>query len=190
MTIKYCNLCERAVEAKRVIGVGTLILCVLTGGLWLFTIPFYSKRCAICKADVLTDSKPTPKQIDDSPTTHTQPNTSMTNNNEIGFNPVTASKYHRYLIYTFAAQIIVAILVTGSVAEDTAVLFYLPFLFIYAYFTFRLARALGSSGALWGALAIIPIINWFSILLLLNKCNKKFKSAGIKISFWGGVIKG
>lgn len=49
MATKYCVNCDRVVEAKRVIGIGTFILAILSGGLWLLLIPFYSKRCPICK---------------------------------------------------------------------------------------------------------------------------------------------
>lgn len=49
----HCNLCKRAVDAKRHIGVGTLILVLMTWGAWLFAIPFYKKRCTICKSDSL-----------------------------------------------------------------------------------------------------------------------------------------
>ncbi len=54
----YCNLCKRPVEAKRNLGIGTLLLVVLTAGIWLIAIPFYSKRCAICKSDALSNSEP------------------------------------------------------------------------------------------------------------------------------------
>lgn len=55
MTTKYCNLCERNVNAARKIGVGTLLLCLLTGGVWLLAIPFYSQRCSICHGTALED---------------------------------------------------------------------------------------------------------------------------------------
>src|ERR1041385_367394 len=58
MAIKYCQLCGRFVSARRKIGVGTLILCLLTFGLWVLVIPLYSKRCPICLSDALTDSPP------------------------------------------------------------------------------------------------------------------------------------
>jgi len=48
MATKYCVNCDRVIEAKRQIGVGTFILAILTGGLWLILIPFYSKRCPMC----------------------------------------------------------------------------------------------------------------------------------------------
>jgi hypothetical protein len=51
MAQKYCKLCKRNVEAKRQIGVGTLILILLTGGFWILLIPFYSQRCSICKSN-------------------------------------------------------------------------------------------------------------------------------------------
>lgn len=49
MAQKYCNLCERNVETKRQIGAGTIILAVLTAGLWILLVPFYGQRCSICK---------------------------------------------------------------------------------------------------------------------------------------------
>jgi hypothetical protein len=58
MATKYCALCKRPVEARRHIGAGTLVLAVLTGGLWLVTIPFYSKRCCICRSAAVSDSPP------------------------------------------------------------------------------------------------------------------------------------
>lgn len=61
MAAKYCNMCQRPVEPKRVIGVGTLLLAILTAGLALLLIPFYQKRCPVCKGSSLTD-KPEPGQ--------------------------------------------------------------------------------------------------------------------------------
>jgi len=49
MSTKYCLNCERVVAAKRVIGVGTYLMTCLSLGMWLVFIPFYSKRCPICK---------------------------------------------------------------------------------------------------------------------------------------------
>ena len=46
----YCALCGRAVEANRQIGVGTVALAVLTAGVSLLAVPFYPKRCNICKS--------------------------------------------------------------------------------------------------------------------------------------------
>ncbi len=61
MSIKFCALCERNVDAKRKIGVGTLIMVLVTAGFWLLAIPFYSKRCPVCTGSALhnqrTDSK-------------------------------------------------------------------------------------------------------------------------------------
>jgi len=48
MSVKFCNWCERNVDAKRKIGVGTYILICFSVGLWLLAIPFYKQRCSIC----------------------------------------------------------------------------------------------------------------------------------------------
>ena len=40
MAIRYCALCERDVEAKRKIGVGSLILVLVTGGFWYISAAF------------------------------------------------------------------------------------------------------------------------------------------------------
>ncbi|MBU2870940.1 hypothetical protein [Colwellia sp. E2M01] len=57
MAIRHCNLCERKVEAKREIGVGSLLLVLLTGGLWLIALIFYGERCSICKGNSLSNEK-------------------------------------------------------------------------------------------------------------------------------------
>lgn len=55
MSLKYCALCKRNVEPKRVIGIGTLILTLCTFGFWLLTIPFYRKKCPLCKSTLLSN---------------------------------------------------------------------------------------------------------------------------------------
>jgi len=50
MSIQHCALCCRKTEFKRVIGVGTLLLVLLTGGVFLLAIPFFTKCCSICGA--------------------------------------------------------------------------------------------------------------------------------------------
>jgi hypothetical protein len=73
MGIKYCNLCERKVEPKREIGIGSLILVLITGGLWILVLLFYQERCPVCKASGLTNirtktnSTRLPKQKSNSP---------------------------------------------------------------------------------------------------------------------------
>lgn len=47
--LKYCHTCNISVEPKRQIGVGSLLLFLVTCGLSIFAIPFYSKRCPTCK---------------------------------------------------------------------------------------------------------------------------------------------
>jgi hypothetical protein len=60
MPIRYCRLCERSVEARRQIGVGPLLLAIVTGRLWLLCIPFYARRCPICKSLAVTTTHPNP----------------------------------------------------------------------------------------------------------------------------------
>jgi len=44
----YCENCKQVVQEHRIIGVGTLIAAIVTGGLWLIAIMMYNKRCPIC----------------------------------------------------------------------------------------------------------------------------------------------
>ena len=60
MAVKYCILCQRHVEPKRQIGVGTLIMVLATGGFWLLCILFYSPKCPICKSSRWGRPKPSP----------------------------------------------------------------------------------------------------------------------------------
>jgi hypothetical protein len=63
MATRYCNSCEKVITAKRKIGVGTLLLTLITCGGWLFTIPLYRKRCPICLGTMLSYKAPvSPKQ--------------------------------------------------------------------------------------------------------------------------------
>lgn len=55
MAMRDCAFCERPTQFKRNIGVGSLLLVILTAGFWIFAIPFYSPRCSICSASQ-TDS--------------------------------------------------------------------------------------------------------------------------------------
>ncbi|EQB7288427.1 SHOCT domain-containing protein [Morganella morganii] len=57
MTMKYCSVCEKNVDAKRKIGVGSLIAVIFTGFIWLLVLPFYSKRCPICQNSNLSAPK-------------------------------------------------------------------------------------------------------------------------------------
>jgi hypothetical protein len=49
----YCALCQRPVEARRHIGAGTVIAAFFTAGVSLLALPFYRKRCPICKSDAV-----------------------------------------------------------------------------------------------------------------------------------------
>jgi hypothetical protein len=53
MSTMYCALCNRPVEANRQIGAGTVILAVVTVGISLLAVPFYPRRCSICKSTAL-----------------------------------------------------------------------------------------------------------------------------------------
>lgn len=46
--MKFCRMCNRQVVPKRKIGVGTLLMVLMTGLMWLIMIPLYPKRCPIC----------------------------------------------------------------------------------------------------------------------------------------------
>ena len=54
----YCALCRRPVEARRQIGTGTIVLGVLTAGVSLLAVPFYPKRCSICRSTAVSRSGP------------------------------------------------------------------------------------------------------------------------------------
>jgi hypothetical protein len=58
MPTMYCALCGRPVEARRQIGVGTVVLAVVTAGLSLLAIPFYAKRCSICRSSAVSLTVP------------------------------------------------------------------------------------------------------------------------------------
>jgi len=58
MATMYCALCNRPVEARRQIGIGTIALAVVTAGLSLVAVPFYPKRCSICKSAAVSLSPP------------------------------------------------------------------------------------------------------------------------------------
>ena len=66
----YCALCGRPVEAKRHIGLGTIALAVVTGGVWLLAIPFYQKRCSICLSPALSVAAPDPSARKSEGATH------------------------------------------------------------------------------------------------------------------------
>ena len=48
MAVVYCALCERNVDSKRHFGIGTLILVLVTAGVWILAMPFYNKQCPFC----------------------------------------------------------------------------------------------------------------------------------------------
>jgi hypothetical protein len=65
MATMYCALCRRPVEARRQVGVGTAILAVFTAGLSLLAIPFYARRCSICKSAAVSSTGPDGRTVAD-----------------------------------------------------------------------------------------------------------------------------
>jgi len=61
MATMYCALCRRPVEAKRQVGASTVALGVVTAGLWFLAIPFYRKRCCICRSTAVSATMPDPE---------------------------------------------------------------------------------------------------------------------------------
>lgn len=68
MSTMYCALCNRPVEARRHVGVGTIALGVLTAGIALLAIPFYPKRCSICRSTAVSQAPPVSAAGDEAPT--------------------------------------------------------------------------------------------------------------------------
>lgn len=69
MATMYCALCRRPVEATRRIGPVTVLLAVFTAGLSLLAVPFYAKRCSICKSTAVSPTAPDGMLAADSATT-------------------------------------------------------------------------------------------------------------------------
>lgn len=47
-----CMMCRRDVQTRRKIGAGSVILVLVTAGLWILAIPFYRQRCPICSGSM------------------------------------------------------------------------------------------------------------------------------------------
>jgi hypothetical protein len=54
VALGYCVLCQRNVPLSRNFGSGSLIAVLVTCGAWLFAMPFYSRRCTICKGATIS----------------------------------------------------------------------------------------------------------------------------------------
>lgn len=50
MRMGFCSNCGRTVGHRRAFGVGTVIMCLITLGMWICVLPFYPKRCVACGA--------------------------------------------------------------------------------------------------------------------------------------------
>lgn len=58
MATMYCALCKRPVEARRHIGAGSVILALASIGFSVLAIPFYKKRCSICRSAAVSVAAP------------------------------------------------------------------------------------------------------------------------------------
>jgi hypothetical protein len=58
MAAMYCALCQRPVEARRDIGIGTVVAAFFTAGITLLALPFYRKRCPICRGSAVVPLGP------------------------------------------------------------------------------------------------------------------------------------
>ncbi len=47
-----CMMCQRDVQTRRKIGAGSVILVLVTAGVWILAIPFYRQRCPICSGSM------------------------------------------------------------------------------------------------------------------------------------------
>ncbi len=52
MKALFCSNCKKYTGFKRNLGIGTIIMIVLTTGLWILLLPFYPKRCVVCGLDI------------------------------------------------------------------------------------------------------------------------------------------
>jgi len=59
MNFSFCHRCARETAHKRALGIGTLLGCLFSGGLWLLAIPFYPVRCLHCGAE---EGEPAPEE--------------------------------------------------------------------------------------------------------------------------------
>ncbi|MFZ0052183.1 MAG: hypothetical protein WAK96_10435 [Desulfobaccales bacterium] len=48
MNFSHCSQCGRETAHKRALGIGTLLACLFTGGLWLPILLIYPVRCIHC----------------------------------------------------------------------------------------------------------------------------------------------
>jgi hypothetical protein len=58
MSILYCELCQRPVEARRRVGGWTHAFAFVSLGLAYLAVPFYRKRCPICNGSAVSQIGP------------------------------------------------------------------------------------------------------------------------------------
>lgn len=54
MQMAYCTNCGKKMGFKRSFGVGTVLMILLTFGLWILILPFYQPRCIGCGSTFLS----------------------------------------------------------------------------------------------------------------------------------------
>jgi len=52
MEFQRCPNCEKDTGHKRAFGAGTIIVTIITCGLWVLVMPFYPMRCIVCGREV------------------------------------------------------------------------------------------------------------------------------------------
>lgn len=57
MKLKYCETCGKETAHQRQFGLGFFVGVLLTGGLWLLTIPIAPLRCTECGTENLRKSE-------------------------------------------------------------------------------------------------------------------------------------
>lgn len=93
-----------------------------------------------------------------------------------------ASTYHRLMILALVGQVVLEFTWRGG-GWITVV----AFMLVLGFLSFLLARAIGSRPFAWTVLGFVPVVGWFSSLMLVNRTNHAFRAAGLKVGFFGGV---
>lgn len=102
-----------------------------------------------------------------------------------------ASNHHRNIITAFAVLLVGSMLLgKGSEAEPSPVVLLLVLggMMFIAVSAALLARAIGKSTILWGALGIVSIFVFFvPLFFLIRAANNAFRSEGWSVRFYGGA---
>ncbi len=106
-----------------------------------------------------------------------------------GFDAQEASKWHRHMVLWFMGGILGVVIASTLHSDPLVGLVALISGLAIVFGAYKLATAIGKNGWLWAVLTLIPIpvVSFIAFLLLLNESNKKFKSEGYKVGFFGGI---